>query len=55
MRFGSDVEVLAPAELRERIAASARAVLKLYEGDSTAPAAAGRGRGREGAGRRDGS
>jgi predicted DNA-binding transcriptional regulator YafY len=48
MRFGSDVEVLAPAELRDRIVASARAVLTLYEGDSTAPAAGGRGR--EGAG-----
>jgi predicted DNA-binding transcriptional regulator YafY len=55
MRFGSDVEVLAPAELRERIVASARAVLELYgggRGGSTVPP--GRenaaGRGREGAG-----
>lgn len=32
MRFGSDVEVLEPAELRERMAASARAVLKIYGG-----------------------
>lgn len=32
MRFGSDAEVLEPAELRERMAASARAVLKIYGG-----------------------
>ena len=32
MRFGCEVEVLAPAELRDRVAASARAVLRLYEG-----------------------
>jgi predicted DNA-binding transcriptional regulator YafY len=30
MRFGSEAEVLEPAELRERMAASARAVLEIY-------------------------
>ncbi len=30
MKFGADAEVLAPEELRERIAASARAVLDIY-------------------------
>lgn len=32
MRFGGDAEVLAPQELRDRIAASARAVLDIYQG-----------------------
>jgi predicted DNA-binding transcriptional regulator YafY len=32
MRFGDDAEVLEPGELRERMAASARAVLKIYGG-----------------------
>jgi predicted DNA-binding transcriptional regulator YafY len=32
MRFGEDVEVIEPAELRDRMAASARAVLALYGG-----------------------
>jgi predicted DNA-binding transcriptional regulator YafY len=32
MRFGGEAEVLEPAELRERMAASARAVLELYGG-----------------------
>jgi predicted DNA-binding transcriptional regulator YafY len=32
MRFGCEVEVLAPAELRDRIIASAQAVLELYGG-----------------------
>jgi predicted DNA-binding transcriptional regulator YafY len=32
MRFGGEAEVLEPAELRERMVASARAVLELYGG-----------------------
>ena len=32
LKFGGDAEVLAPEELRERIAASARAVLDIYQG-----------------------
>jgi predicted DNA-binding transcriptional regulator YafY len=32
LKFGGDAEVLAPQELRERIAASARAVLDIYHG-----------------------
>jgi predicted DNA-binding transcriptional regulator YafY len=32
MRFGGDVEVIEPAELRDRMVASARAVLELYGG-----------------------
>jgi predicted DNA-binding transcriptional regulator YafY len=30
MKFGGDAEVLEPRELRDRLAASARAVLDLY-------------------------
>ena len=32
LRFGADAEVLAPQELRDRVAASARAVADLYGG-----------------------
>jgi predicted DNA-binding transcriptional regulator YafY len=32
MRFGEEVEVVEPAELRDRMTASARAVLELYGG-----------------------